>query len=473
LVLWIGYLQWHFRIRGGIPEQPILRKVQNIEVKDAIVTWTGYPVPPVVDGKKTYPNSKQPTWPRAEFIAGNPPYMAGQDFRRELGDTYSKALWAAYKHISGSADLVMFWWDRAAELLTQKDTVLRRFGLVTTRTITHEFSGRVVARHLNAKAPISLVMAIPNHPWTKATKDTAAVRIAITVGEKGRVDGLLRETIAEDDLETDEPKIAFQDRPGKINSNLSIGVDVTSATKLRATDGMCHDGVKLHGKGFLVRPQDAEHLGLWRREGLNKVIRPYLNGRDINQRSRRFLVIDLFGLSEAEVRRRFPEVYHYLLSKVKPERDKNNRPSRRDNWWLFGENQPKMRNAISGLGRYIGTVDTSRHRIFSFIEEAVLCDDKVVICASRDAFDLGVLSSKIHCTWANKSGVRLGVGNDPVCASNRCFDPFTFPASVRIDKKQGVPTRIVPEGTPGAAVVVAIYRPNHRPSEYCERSVSS
>ncbi|MCA1530706.1 hypothetical protein I6F46_37355, partial [Bradyrhizobium yuanmingense] len=86
-----------------------------------------------------------------------------------------------------------------------------------------------------------------------------------------------------------------------------------------------------------------------------------------------------------------------------------------------------MRSAVKSLGRYIGTVDTSRHRIFSFLEEGTLCDDKVVIIASADAYHLGVLSSRIHCTWSNRSGVRLGVGNDPVYASNRCFDPFPFP----------------------------------------------
>lgn len=95
-----------------------------------------------------------------------------------------------------------------------------------------------------------------------------------------------------------------------------------------------------------------------------------------------------------------------------------------------------MRNAVTGLARYIGTTDTSRHRIFSFLDERVLCDDKVVVIASADAFDLGILSSRIHCTWSNKSGVRLGVGNDPVYASNRCFDPFPFPDANNIQKQR-------------------------------------
>jgi hypothetical protein len=434
LVLWIGYLQWHFRTKGGAPDEPILRAFKNIRVKNAVLTWDGEPVPQVVDGKETYPNARRPEWPTAEFIVGNPPFTAGQDFRREFGDAYARALWTNYNHIGGAADLVMYWWDRAAEMLTRKGTVLRRFGLVTTRTITHEFSGRVVARHLNANDPISIVMAIPNHPWTKG-RDAAAVRIAITVAERGHHLGVLRETKSENNLDTDEPNVVFEDRVGRINSNLTVGVDLTSAMRLRATDGICHDGVKLHGKGFIVRPKEIEHFGLGRRDGLENVIRPYLNGRDINQQPRGLLVIDLFGLSEDDVRRNFPEIYQHVLLKLKPERDKNPRRSRRDNWWLFGENQPKMRNAIASLGRYIGTVDTSRHRTFSFLEERVLCDDKVVIVASADAYDLGVLSSNVHCTWSNRSGVRLGVGNDPVYASNRCFDPFPFPDANNIQKQ--------------------------------------
>ena len=92
-----------------------------------------------------------------------------------------EALWAAHKDMNDSADFVMYWWDRAAELLTRKATRLRRFGLVTTNSITQVFQRRAVERHLTAKQPVSLLMAIPDHPWTKATRQAAAVRIAMTV----------------------------------------------------------------------------------------------------------------------------------------------------------------------------------------------------------------------------------------------------------------------------------------------------
>ena len=50
LVLWIGHLQWHIRTKGGLPQEPILQAFHNIEVKDAVLTWDGYPLPKVVSG---------------------------------------------------------------------------------------------------------------------------------------------------------------------------------------------------------------------------------------------------------------------------------------------------------------------------------------------------------------------------------------------------------------------------------------
>jgi len=37
LVLWIGYLQWHFRVHGNVmPAEPVLKKFDNIVERDAV-----------------------------------------------------------------------------------------------------------------------------------------------------------------------------------------------------------------------------------------------------------------------------------------------------------------------------------------------------------------------------------------------------------------------------------------------------
>jgi type I restriction-modification system DNA methylase subunit len=42
LVLWIGYLQWHFRTRGQtLPAEPVLKNFKNIQCRDAVLAYDG------------------------------------------------------------------------------------------------------------------------------------------------------------------------------------------------------------------------------------------------------------------------------------------------------------------------------------------------------------------------------------------------------------------------------------------------
>lgn len=163
--------------------------------------------------------------------------------------------------------------------------------------------------------------------------------------------------------------------------------------------------------------------------GLAQHIREYRNGRDLTASPRDVLVIDLFGLSAAELRQRFPAVYQWLLERVKPERDTNNRATYRDNWWIFGEPRKDLRPALNGLNRYIATVETTKHRNFQFLDATVLPDNMLIAVASDDAAWLGVLSTVIHSFWAEATGGSLGVfvGNIRY-NKTRCFETFPFPS---------------------------------------------
>ena len=226
LVLWIGYLQWHFRTRGDAqPPIPVIRNFHNVVEADALITFasrkpavdehgnpitvwdrvtlkehptTGERVPDETARIPVYEYSgvKKAKWPEADFVVGNPPFIGGKDIRAWHGDGYALAIRKEYDEVPESADFVMYWWQRAAELA--RAGKLRRFGFVTTNSITQVFDRRVVAQNLNAtKDPLSIVFAIPDHPWLKALSDEeeaatrhAAVRIAMTVGERGEHQGI-------------------------------------------------------------------------------------------------------------------------------------------------------------------------------------------------------------------------------------------------------------------------------------------
>ena len=183
-------------------------------------------------------------------------------------------------------------------------------------------------------------------------------------------------------MEDGESDVELSERVGVIHADLRIGADLTRARPLRANEGLSSPGVKLHGAGFLVTSAQAKALGLGRVSGLDQHIRSYLNGRDLTGRSRNVMVIDLFGLEEGKVRERFPEVYQWILERVKPERDgKAGRTADADqyarDWWLFGKPRPELRRALRGLSRFVVTVATAKHRNFTFLPGDILPDDCV------------------------------------------------------------------------------------------------
>lgn len=247
----------------------------------------------------------------------------------------------------------------------------------------------------------------------------------MTVAERGVHEGELCEVVKEGRLDSDEPQIALSQVHGAIHANLTSGTDVTSSKALQANEGLASPGVKLHGAGFVVAPGEARDLGLGSRKGLEAHLRPYRNGRDLLGSSRDAMVIDLFGLDEKEVRQRLPEIYDRVLRTVKPERDANRRASYKDNWWVFGEPRRDIRPALHGLTRFIATPVTAKHRIFLFLDGAILPDDALIAIADDRAEVLGVLQSAIHGHWAS---ARSGTLEDRERYNkSSAFDPFPFP----------------------------------------------
>ena len=249
--------------------------------------------------------------------------------------------------------------------------------------------------------------ANPDSPALGITKPRLLTLLSETTGDFGEVD------------------VTLEERSGVIHADLTVGAAVASAKQLQAMAGASGNGVMLAGSGFIVTSGDAAAFTL---QGSQTIIRDYRNGRDLTDIPRGVKVIDTFGLSADQLRNQYPSIYQWLQERVKPERDNNNRPKLRDQWWIFGEPRRLLRAALAGLPRYIATVETAKHRTFQFLDASILPDHKVIAIASSDAFSLGVLSSSTHTTWALAVGSWLGVGNDPVYLKSRCFETFPFPA---------------------------------------------
>ena len=439
LTLWIGYHQfWRDTHGGRTPPDPILEDTGTIECRDAVLAWDEIvhrpekdrpdPTPRVrhpVTGEMVpdpearlpyyaYVGARQAEWPRADFIVGNPPYLGTHRLRDLLGDGYVDALRAAYPVIPGKADFVMWWWQRAASLVSAGTT--ERSGLITTNSIVQAGNRQVIEEAVDSGAIV--IWAIRDHPWVGET-DSADVRVAMTV--VSRPIGSARLLTVDG-----SGAIASEQVAPRLNADLTIQPDVASASSvaLLANDGIASRGFMVMGAGFVLDAEEAQTL---RADAQTvPVVRPYFNGKDLAQRPRGVFIIDFALMSEDEARKH-PLAFDIVRDRVKPYREGLRQSSYTKYWWRFGVPQVGLRRAVSDLEQMIVTGYVSRHRIFSCVPSLAAPDDTVVVIATDDASILGVLSSRIHEAWAVAAGTRLGVGNDPRYNNPRCFDPYPFP----------------------------------------------
>jgi hypothetical protein len=465
LVLWIGYLQWHFRVAGKnqMPAEPILRDIRTIETRDALITWsdrtedrddTRHPIT-IWDGNATkihpvsgklvpddsfripiyrYSNPKRAQWPKADFIVGNPPFIGNKRMRERLGDGYTDAVRRAYASVPETVDFVMYWWEMAAAAAVKGTT--RRFGFITTNSITQPFNRVVIEA-----AKVRLLFAIPDHPWVDGV-DGAAVRIAMTIGgmENGMV--VLETVTAEEDIPHGygERAVTLQHEIAEsLNSDLTVGVDAQNTVSLKANRDIAIQGMNPLGLGFRLNAAQLAEMEIDPSK-LPPNLKPYLIGRDLVQRPEKKWVIDFTGMTEEQAEKANPALYQHILTNVKPEPDQNRRSVRKENWWLFGENAPTLRRGTHGLSRFIGTCRTAKHRIFVFIPGDYIVDAKIVGIALDDAFHLALLTSCAHQIWAFRTGGWLGVGNDSNYNHAVCFNRFPFPSDISPSLKSRIQT---------------------------------
>ena len=483
VVLWIGYLQWHFRTRGDVnPPVPVIRDFRNIENRDAVLAYDrvefvtderGVPVTrwdgrtmkasPVTGEEipdetarvplERYVNPRKAAWPEADFVVGNPPFIGNKRMRIALGDGYVEALRGAWPEVPESADFVMYWWHYAAQITRRGGA--ERFGFITTNSIRQAFNRRVVEMHLaDDGLPLSLVLAIPDHPWVD-TSDGAAVRIAMTSGRAGRVVGRQCAVIEGQSDAEGEVDVRLKTNIGRLNSDLSVGVDVSRAVRLIANRGVACPGVQLSGQGFVLSPGDVNQFADEDRDA--PIVRPFFIGNDLLKVPRGNFVIDATELSIDELRSRYPRAYQWLLTRVKPERDQNSRESYRRFWWKFSEQRSRFRPALVGLARSVATCRTAKYRLFSFLPSDSVCETTVVVVALDDAQALGVLSSVLHDVWCRSQNATLE--SRPRYNVSVCFDPFPFPdldAADRLAGPIGVAV-INPDGSTGQAQTFGDY----------------
>jgi type II restriction/modification system DNA methylase subunit YeeA len=392
-VIWIGYLQWR-RERHYSPSRPVLKPLTTIREQDALLDLSDPEHP------------KEATWPAAEFIIGNPPFLGRKKLKVELGSEYVSALFRVYEdRLPKTSDLCCYFFEKARMAVCEGTS--KRAGLLATATITSVQNRDVLTR---IQACGGIFAAWVNERWTL---DGASVRISIILFDDG----------------SEAQKYLNGEEVNTISTTLTGGgVDLLSARSLIENRGMAFQG-DTKGGPFEIPPAVAQQFLSMPTNPHGKsnhdVVRRWFNGKDIMDRPSDMWIID-FGvdtsLADAAL---YQGPFEYAVASIRPFREASRSTTGR--WWLHERPRREMREALSPLHRFIATVRVAKHRVFVWLPGGTIPDNRLAAIARDDDYFFGVLSSRAHERWSLVQGARHGVGNDPTYTPTTCFETFPFP----------------------------------------------
>ena len=396
VTIWIGEIQWMLAHGFSLAKNPILKPLQTIEQRDAVLN----------------PDGTEPEWPAADVIVGNPPFLGGGKKRGILGDAYFDALARVYAgRVPAGADLVCYWFEKARAQIEAGNVCYA--GLVSTQAIRAGANRKVLERISQSGV---IFNAWSDEPWIN---EGANVRVSmVSFGREWDRSVWLNGNDV-DEIHAD------------LTGSKTQGTDLTLA-KLLPENAIAFEGTKKYGdfdipgavaRAWLVAPNPHGKPNA-------DVVKPWRNGQDLTGCVSDTWIID-FGVNMPESEAALYEApFQWVVANVKPYREDMKRAPAGGRWWLHERTRPALRQAIAGLPHYIATPRVAKHRFFVWCDRCVLPDTRLLVIARADDTTFGILSSRIHIVWALANASRHGVGNDPTYNAKSCFETFPFPAGL-------------------------------------------
>jgi len=406
VVIWIGEIQWMLANGFAYLRDPILRPLHNIAQRDAVLDLS--------DPE----NPREPEWPEATVIIGNPPFIGGKLLRASLGDEYVDALFAVYGgRVPREADFVCYWHEKARAMVAEGK--VERVGLLATQGIRGGANRRILER---IKESGDIFLAWDDEPWVV---EGAAVHVSLI----GYDDG------SEQERELDGTSVA------SINANLTAGIDLTQARRLPENRDIAFMGDTKGGAFDIPADVALPMLDAPNPDGRTNrdVVRPWVNGLDITRRPRDMWIIDFGTSMPMEEAALYEAPFEYVKAHVMPARSKNRRAAYAERWWLHVEARPAMRQALSDVRRYVATVRHTKHRIFVWLSRDTLPDSALIVFAHDDDYFFGMLQSRVHELWARGLGTQVReVESGFRYTPTSTFETFPFPQDVGAEAHEEV-----------------------------------
>ena len=324
-----------------------------------------------------------------DAIVGNPPFLGGQKLTGAMGTNVRD--WLVHglaEGMRGSADLVAYFFLRAASLLNRHGTL----GLVATNTVA-QGDTRQVGLDRMVEAGFTITRAIQSRSWPAAS---ANLEYAAVWGT--------RDTVA-----PDAERVAEEIAVPRISTLLEAAGKVDGTpSRLAENAGIAFQGCIVLGMGFVLDPDEAQ-AWIEADQKNAEVLFPYLNGEDLNSRpdaSPSRWVIDFYGRSENQVRR-FPLPFSRAKEFVQPERLAKPKTVREAPWWLFLRSRPALRKAMADLDQVLAIALVSKTVMPMRVSTGQVFSHMLGVFATDSFADQAVLSSSPHQIWAITYGSTL------------------------------------------------------------------
>lgn len=406
--VWIGEIQWMRRNGFDAARNPVLRPLNTIECRDALVLYD-----------EVQQDWVEAPWPQADVIIGNPPFLGGKSMKRTLGEDSTDIIRRVYAgRLAPFSDLVCYWFEKARAMVASG--VARRCGFVSTKAIAKNVNLAVLKR---LASDSRIYNAWHNEPWVI---DGAAVRVSVVcfASPNERLSRLML-----DGCEVSQ-----------INPNLTAGLDTSSVAKLQENANSAFIGVQQSGPLTVAREQAIS----WLRQPLNAngrsnavVISAYASTNDIVGRPTEEFLIDFPPGLDEDLASQFEGPFEYLnASLYDPHRDgtlvsypeyRKSTAGQNPRWWEAHRPRAAMRAALQATERYLATGETTEHRIFRFLPASLIPDKSLYAFPKAGLTAFGILQSTMHETWCTYFGNRIGAGNQRRYNASFVYSTFPFP----------------------------------------------
>ena len=343
-----------------------------------------------------------------DAFVGNPPFAGKNSISAAGGDAYLPWLQQIHPGSHGNADLCAHFFRRADFLLGQHGTV----GLIATNTIAQGDTRSTGLQHI-VNGGSAIYDAVRSMPWPGEANVAVSV-VHLAKGHLASVSGLRHRL--------DGCEVAA------INSRLRPKPERPDPHPLTENASLSFVGSYVLGMGFTLTPEEQDALVRKNKRNGDRIF-PYLGGEEVNaspdQTFDRYVIN--FGEMPLDEAEKWPDLIAIVREKVKPERDRNNRKTYRDNWWHYAEKRGELWRAIEKRKRCLVTARTSKHLAFSWQPCTRVFSENLVVVVVEDWPRFCVLQSRVHRTWVGLTSSTLEdrQGYRP----SDCFDTFPFPAA--------------------------------------------